>query len=56
MRIRRAHGRDLRAVRAKSPVLRAQAYGGCYVLSGYADILRVVRDDEGFSLRAGTGT
>jgi cytochrome P450 len=42
-----------RHLRAHSPVRRVEAYGGFYILSRYADIVRVVRDDETFSLRAG---
>lgn len=42
-----------RHLRAHSPVAWVEAYGGFHVLSRYADVMRVVRDDEGFSLRAG---
>jgi len=42
-----------RYLRARSPVRWVEAYGGFHVLSRYADIVRVVRDDETFSLRAG---
>lgn len=42
-----------RHLRAHAPIARAEAYGGFWVLSRYADIVRVVRDDETFSLRAG---
>jgi cytochrome P450 len=42
-----------RHIRAHSPIMRTEAYGGFTVLSRYADCMRVVRDDESFSLRAG---
>ncbi len=40
-------------MRAHCPVARTDAYGGFHVLTRYADVSQVVRDDEGFSLRAG---
>lgn len=42
-----------RHMRAADPVAHTEAYGGFHVLTRYADVLRVVRDDETFSLRAG---
>lgn len=42
-----------RHMRSACPVARTPAYGGFWVLSRYADVLRVVRDDKGFSLSAG---
>ena len=38
-------------MRQACPVARSPAHGGFRVLTRYADIVRVVRDDEGFSLR-----
>jgi cytochrome P450 len=53
----RAFGENIDAIyrhmRAECPVKWAESYGGFHVLSRYADIMRVVRDDETFSLRAG---
>jgi len=40
-------------LRAHSPVHRAEAYGGFWVLTRYADVMQVVRDDETFSLQGG---
>ncbi|MGE3693120.1 MAG: cytochrome P450 [Novosphingobium sp.] len=40
-------------MRGHCPVARTEAYGGFWVLTRYKDVERVVRDDEGFSLRAG---
>jgi cytochrome P450 len=42
-----------RHMRAHNPIARAEAYGGFWVLTRYADILQVVRDDETFSLQGG---
>ena len=49
-----AHMDDIfRHMRGHCPVARTGAYGGFWVLTRYADIARVARDDELFSLRAG---
>ena len=40
-------------MRAHSPVAHTEAYGGFHVLTRYADIAQVVRDDEVWSLKAG---
>lgn len=40
-------------MRGQCPVAHTEAYGGFWVLSRYADIMQVVRDDETWSLRAG---
>jgi cytochrome P450 len=40
-------------MREHCPVARTDAHGGFRVLTRYADIVRVVRDDETFSIRAG---
>lgn len=40
-------------MRGHCPVHHTDAYGGFWVLTRYEDIIRVVRDDETFSLRAG---
>jgi cytochrome P450 len=42
-----------RHMRAHGPIARAEAYGGFWVLTRYADIMQVVRDDATFSLQAG---
>ncbi|MBW8754943.1 MAG: cytochrome P450 [Sphingomonadales bacterium] len=42
-----------RHMRGHCPVARTEAYGGFWVLTRYRDIVRVARDDETFSLRAG---
>lgn len=42
-----------RHMRSHCPVARTNAYGGFWVLTRYRDIVRVARDDETFSLRAG---
>jgi cytochrome P450 len=48
------HMNDIfRHMRAHSPVARTDAYGGFWVLTRYADIVRAARDDETFSLAAG---
>ena len=40
-------------MREQCPVAHTDAYGGFWVLTRYDDVLRVVRDDETFSLKAG---
>ncbi|MCB2059370.1 MAG: cytochrome P450 [Novosphingobium sp.] len=40
-------------MRERCPVAHTDAYGGFWVLTRYEDVMRVVRDDETFSLRAG---
>ena len=48
------HMNDIfRHMRANSPVARAETYGGFWVLTRYADVVRAARDDETFSLAAG---
>ncbi len=42
-----------RHMRSACPVAHTEAYGGFHVLTRYKDIEQVVRDDEGFSLKAG---
>ena len=42
-----------RHMRTHSPVAWSSAYGGFHVLTRYADVAQVARDDGTFSLRAG---